>query len=137
MAFKVRALQQQQSGHRLPTCPALVRSSPVTKTCGRRCPLFLAIMLAVAAIPQDSDSKKALLQVCDISSLTIFNVLQEYLKRSRENKEKYDKERLDDYYKRNYKDYFELVEGSSKGKSDDLLTESENEIRNWLKKNKK
>ncbi|KAI0525286.1 hypothetical protein KFK09_004679 [Dendrobium nobile] len=60
-----------------------------------------------------------------------------YQKRSRENKAKYDKERLDDYYNRNYKDYFEFVEGSSKGKSEDLLSESEKGIREWLQRNKK
>lgn len=45
-------------------------------------------------------------------------------------------QRLDSYYRRNYKDYFELVEGSNQGKQDELLTESEKEIRRWLEKNK-
>lgn len=46
-------------------------------------------------------------------------------------------QRLDDYYKRNYKDYFELIEGSVRGKKDELLSESDKGIREWLEKNKK
>lgn len=45
-------------------------------------------------------------------------------------------QRLDDYYRRNYKDYFELIEGTVKDKQEELLSESEKEIREWLKKNK-
>ncbi|XP_030944052.1 uncharacterized protein LOC126707160 [Quercus robur] len=63
-------------------------------------------------------------------------LLQKYLKKSDENKTKNDKERLDSYYKRNYKDYFEFVEGSLKGKEGQQLTESEKGILDWLKSNK-
>jgi len=45
-------------------------------------------------------------------------------------------QRLDSYYKRNYKDYFEFVEGSLKGKEGQQLTESEKGILDWLKSNK-
>ncbi|GMY38741.1 Photosystem I reaction centre subunit N [Fagus crenata] len=62
-------------------------------------------------------------------------ILKKYLKRSEENKAKNDKERLDSYYKRNYKDYFEFVEGSLKGK-EGPLTESEKGILDWLRRNK-
>ena len=44
-------------------------------------------------------------------------------------------QRLDSYYKRNYKDYFEFVEGSLKGK-EGPLTESEKGILDWLRRNK-
>ncbi|KAK4563408.1 hypothetical protein RGQ29_005788 [Quercus rubra] len=63
-------------------------------------------------------------------------LLQKYLKKSEENKTKNDKERLDSYYKRNYKDYFEFVEGSLNGKEGQQLTESEKGILDWLKSNK-
>ncbi|CAN7083203.1 hypothetical protein Bca4012_097952 [Brassica carinata] len=63
-------------------------------------------------------------------------LLQKYLKKSEENKTKNDKERLDSYYKRNYKDYFEFVEGSTKGKTEAELSESEKRILEWLKANK-
>uniref|UniRef100_A0A7N0TN43 Uncharacterized protein n=1 Tax=Kalanchoe fedtschenkoi TaxID=63787 RepID=A0A7N0TN43_KALFE len=63
-------------------------------------------------------------------------LLSKYLKKSEENKAKNDKERLDNYYKRNYKDYFEFVEGSLEGKSEAQLTEAEKGIRDWLKANK-
>ncbi|CAH2036290.1 unnamed protein product [Thlaspi arvense] len=63
-------------------------------------------------------------------------LLQKYLKKTEENKTKNDKERLDSYYKRNYKDYFEFVEGSIKGKTEAELTESEKRILEWLKSNK-
>ncbi|CAA7048340.1 unnamed protein product [Microthlaspi erraticum] len=63
-------------------------------------------------------------------------LLQKYLKKTEENKTKNDKERLDSYYKRNYKDYFEFVEGSMKGKTEAELSESEKRILEWLKSNK-
>ncbi|VVB00702.1 unnamed protein product [Arabis nemorensis] len=63
-------------------------------------------------------------------------LLQKYLKKTEENKTKNDKERLDSYYKRNYKDYFEFVEGSIKGKTEAELSESEKRILEWLKANK-
>lgn len=43
-------------------------------------------------------------------------------------------QRLDNYYKRNYKDYFEFVEGSLSRKEE--LSESEKGILEWLQKNK-
>ncbi|CAK7330199.1 unnamed protein product [Dovyalis caffra] len=63
-------------------------------------------------------------------------LLKKYLKKSEENKTKNDKERMDSYYKRNYKDYFDLVEGSLRGKNEQELTETEKGILDWLKKNK-
>ncbi|GJN23432.1 hypothetical protein PR202_gb11081 [Eleusine coracana subsp. coracana] len=86
----------------------------------RRC--LLTLLTSTAAIPDGSESRKAL--------------LQEYLNKSKENKEKNDKERLDDYYKRNYRDYFGLIEGQVREKKEDELTESEKRILEWLDKNK-
>ncbi|XP_050209158.1 uncharacterized protein LOC126659881 [Mercurialis annua] len=63
-------------------------------------------------------------------------LLQKYLKKTEENKSKNDKERLDSYYKRNYQDYFNLVEGGLKGKKEEDLSESEKAILEWLKNNK-
>ncbi|XP_068491360.1 uncharacterized protein [Phaseolus vulgaris] len=62
-------------------------------------------------------------------------LLQKYQKKSEENKEKNDKERLDSYYKRNYKDYFELMEGTLK-RRDGELSDAEKDILEWLQKNK-
>ncbi|ERN18590.1 hypothetical protein AMTR_s00065p00138660 [Amborella trichopoda] len=62
-------------------------------------------------------------------------LILEYLKKSEENKARNDKERLDSYYKRNYKDYFELFEGPIKDKKEGL-SEVEKGIQEWLKANK-
>ncbi|KAG8390810.1 hypothetical protein BUALT_Bualt01G0122300 [Buddleja alternifolia] len=62
------------------------------------------------------------------------DLLNKYLKKSEENKAKNDKERLDSYYKRNYKDYFGLLEGDLRQKKD--LSESEKGILEWLDNNK-
>lgn len=43
---------------------------------------------------------------------------------------------MENYYKRNYKDYFEFIEGTVKGKSEQELTEAEKGILDWLKANK-
>ncbi|KAF5187567.1 photosystem I reaction center subunit N [Thalictrum thalictroides] len=90
---------------------------------GRR-GLLLSVMFTPSATltAQANDSKTAL--------------LQKYLKKSEENKEKNDKERRDDYYKRNFKDYFQFLEGSLEGKTEEQLTEAEKGILEWLKTNK-
>ncbi|KAJ0010702.1 hypothetical protein Pint_33660 [Pistacia integerrima] len=80
------------------------------------------LLSTVAAAPQVNDSTTEL--------------LKKYLKKSEENKAKNDKERLDSYYKRNYKDYFEFIEGSLKAKEDQQLSESEKGILDWLQTNK-
>ncbi|KAM0926156.1 hypothetical protein ACQ4PT_003733 [Festuca glaucescens] len=87
---------------------------------GRRS--LLTLLASAAVIPEASESRKAL--------------LQDYVKRSKENKEKNDKERLDDFYKRNYKDYFGFMENSVREKKEEELTESEKGILAWLDKNK-
>ncbi|PIA29407.1 hypothetical protein AQUCO_06000050v1 [Aquilegia coerulea] len=94
-----------------------------TAELGRR-GLFLSVMFTSSATltAQANDSKTAL--------------LQKYLKKSEENKEKNDKERRDDFYKRNYKDYFQFMEGSLEGKKEEELTEAEKGILEWLKTNK-
>ncbi|KAE9589341.1 putative photosystem I reaction centre subunit N [Lupinus albus] len=84
---------------------------------GRR-GLFLSTLIATTQLP---DSRTQL--------------LQKYLKKSEENKEKNDKERLESYYKRNYKDYFESMEGTLNGK-DGQLSETEKGIQDWLRSNK-
>ncbi|URD88211.1 Photosystem I reaction centre subunit N (PSAN or PSI-N) [Musa troglodytarum] len=101
--------------------PRSVTKSVYRNDIGRRG--LLTLLVSTATVPEVADPKKAL--------------LQEYLKRSKENKAKNDKERLDDYYKRNYKDYFEFIEGSVKDKKEELLSESEKDILKWLKKNRK
>ncbi|KAI9123481.1 hypothetical protein K1719_004781 [Acacia pycnantha] len=63
-------------------------------------------------------------------------LLQKYLKKTEENRERNDKERLESYYKRNYKDYFELVEGTIKAKQQDQVSDTEKAILDWLKSNK-
>ncbi|XP_008455049.2 uncharacterized protein LOC103495319 [Cucumis melo] len=90
-------------------------SSPI----GRR-DLLLSTVAPAAAAAAAVDSRTEL--------------LKRYLKKSEENKEKNDKERLESYYKRNYKDYFEFVEGSVKNKNE--LSEAEKGIVEWLKRNK-
>ncbi|KAE8645839.1 uncharacterized protein LOC101214221 [Cucumis sativus] len=91
-------------------------SSPI----GRRSLLLSTLAPASAAAASTVDSRTEL--------------LKRYLKKSEENKEKNDKERLESYYKRNYKDYFEFVEGSVKNKNE--LSEAEKGIVEWLKRSK-
>lgn len=86
---------------------------------GRRRGLVLSTLVAATQV---SDSRTEL--------------LNKYLKKSEENKAKNDKERLDSYYKRNYKDYFDFVEGSLRNKEEKQLSEAEKGILDWLQKNK-
>ncbi|KAL8051539.1 hypothetical protein ABFX02_06G153400 [Erythranthe guttata] len=85
---------------------------------GRRELLLSSTLITTTAIVLDSQTQ----------------LLNKYLKKSEENKAKNDKERMDSYYKRNYKDYFQLLEGDLRQKKD--LTESEKGILEWLDKNK-
>eukprot|EP01018_Ginkgo_biloba_P015056 Gb_15759 [translate_table: standard] len=60
-------------------------------------------------------------------------LIEKLLQKSNANKAKYDKERLDDYYKRNYKEYFEFVEGTVRKENP---SDAEKGILEWLRKNK-
>ncbi|KAG6418608.1 hypothetical protein SASPL_120812 [Salvia splendens] len=63
------------------------------------------------------------------------DLLDKYLKKSQDNKVKNDKERLESYYKRNYKDYFGLLEGDLKQRKKEDLSETEKGILEWLETN--
>ncbi|KAL3677927.1 hypothetical protein R1sor_020883 [Riccia sorocarpa] len=63
-------------------------------------------------------------------------LIRKLLERSKANKEKNDKARLDDYYRRNFKEYFEFIEGTVQRKKPEDLTEAERGIIEWLKKNR-
>uniref|UniRef100_A0A2P2LPH8 Uncharacterized protein LOC105650801 n=1 Tax=Rhizophora mucronata TaxID=61149 RepID=A0A2P2LPH8_RHIMU len=108
----VHAVHRREA-NRVPT-----RNTPEATELGRR-GILLSIVVGAHSV---SDSRTGL--------------LQKYLKKSQENKAKNDKERLDSYYKRNYKDYFDYVEGTLRGKKEQDLTESEKAILDWLKTNK-
>ncbi|XP_051116542.1 uncharacterized protein LOC127241496 isoform X1 [Andrographis paniculata] len=84
--------------------------------------VLVAVAAASASAESESDSKTKL--------------LDRYLKKSQENKAKNDKERLDSYYKRNYKDYFESIEGTLRQKDNKDLTQSEKAILEWLDSNR-
>ncbi|KAB1200242.1 hypothetical protein CJ030_MR0G007774 [Morella rubra] len=107
-----------QAVHRRESKKTTTTTTTTTSDIGRR---GLLLSTVVAAAPQVPDSRNEL--------------LKQYQKKSDENKAKNDKERLDSYYKRNYKDYFEFVEGSLKGK-EGQLSESEKGILDWLRSNK-
>ncbi|PNW86429.1 hypothetical protein CHLRE_02g086100v5 [Chlamydomonas reinhardtii] len=63
--------------------------------------------------------------------------VQELLKRSNENRERYQKERLQDYYRRNFKEYFEFEGSTAKvGKARGLSPETQQAIAKWLEENK-
>lgn len=79
------------------------------------------LLSAAVAAPQLSDSATEL--------------LKKFLKKSEDNKAKNDKARMDDYYKRNYKDYFQFEEGPLRAKKTPL-TEAEKGILDWLDNNK-
>ncbi|KAK5774475.1 hypothetical protein V6Z11_A12G021100 [Gossypium hirsutum] len=112
------------------------------------------ILSAVASAPQLNDSRTELLK-STVPTFLLFlwfffffclvmlkkternsKNLTEYLKKTEENKAKNDKERMENYYRRNYKDYFEFVEGTLKGKDEQQLSEAEKGILDWLKANK-
>ncbi|KAL7002912.1 hypothetical protein U1Q18_004073 [Sarracenia purpurea var. burkii] len=99
------------------------RSMVMVMKMGRRGLLLPTVLIAAAnsQLNNNNDSRTEL--------------LKKYLKKSQENKSKNDKERLDGYYKRNYKDYFDFVEGDLKGKKEPL-SEAEKGILDWLQKNK-
>jgi len=61
-------------------------------------------------------------------------LIQRLLERSKANKEKNDKERLEDYYRRNYKDYFNFIRGGFGGRKN--MTAAERDIVTWLESNK-
>ncbi|XP_056163521.1 uncharacterized protein LOC130136926 isoform X1 [Syzygium oleosum] len=118
----VQAIPRSEGRRRKPrAAPADSQQSGVGT---RRCLLLLS---AAATAPQAAAAGN--------SQTELLKIVLGYLKKSEENKEKNDKERLESYYKRNYKDYFEFVEGSLRNKKEQL-TESEKAILDWLRSNK-
>ncbi|XP_028767753.1 uncharacterized protein LOC114725403 isoform X1 [Neltuma alba] len=97
------------------------KSPPNSAVTTSRRGLLLSSLAAASLTDQVPDSRTLL--------------LKKYLKKSEENRDKNDKERLESYYKRNYKDYFELVEGTLKAKQQDQLSDTEKGILDWLKSN--
>ncbi|GAX73170.1 hypothetical protein CEUSTIGMA_g623.t1 [Chlamydomonas eustigma] len=63
--------------------------------------------------------------------------IQELLRRTAEKKEERKKERLDDYYRRNFKDYFEWEAGSAlAGRARGISEGTSSKILKWLDENK-
>eukprot|EP00877_Chromochloris_zofingiensis_P006867 jgi/Chrzof1/2433/Cz11g15120.t1_PSAN2 len=63
--------------------------------------------------------------------------IQELLKRTQENRDRRYKERLNDYYKRNFKDYFNFEAGTAAaGRARGLTPETQAAIAKWLQDNK-
>ncbi|GAV90872.1 PsaN domain-containing protein [Cephalotus follicularis] len=118
-----------QAAHKREAKKPTSKSKAATTTATQHLERRSLLLSTVVAASQVIDSKTELLK----SAIYIF---PEYLKKTEENKAKNDKERLDSYYKRNYKDYFDFVEGSLKGKSEQELSESEKSILEWLKINR-
>ena len=59
------------------------------------------------------------------------------LKRTEEMREQRYKERLDDYYRRNFKEYFDFEGGNARaGKARGLSDQTQREIQEWLEANK-
>ncbi|GLJ15100.1 hypothetical protein SUGI_0246790 [Cryptomeria japonica] len=110
---------------------ALKSSSPCLNNLGRRHVLlsstFPALLLSLAFFPG--------IATAETVNTRGNELIEKLLERSKANKAKYDKERLDDYYKRNYKEYFEFVEGTLRNRKGDL-SEAEKGIIEWLKKNR-
>ncbi|RRT64342.1 hypothetical protein B296_00006560 [Ensete ventricosum] len=128
MALKVGALSTVNRQFPSSAAASLVLPRSVTKSVyrndiGRRG--LLTLLISTATVPEVADPKKALLQ--GITHACLYLSIMLSLIHCR----------LDDYYRRNYKDYFEFIEGSVKDKTEELLSESEKDILKWLQKNRK
>lgn len=65
-------------------------------------------------------------------------LIADLLAKSKANKERYDKERLDSYYRRNYQDYFNFQRSSIEaGTVRGMSKELQQEILEWIRKNEK
>ncbi|CAL8468562.1 g8102 [Coccomyxa elongata] len=65
-------------------------------------------------------------------------LIADLLAKSKANKERYDKERLDSYYRRNYQDYFNFQRSSIEaGTVRGMSKELQEEILAWIRKNEK
>lgn len=61
-------------------------------------------------------------------------LIQDLLAKTAANRDRRSKERLNDYYKRNFKEYFEFIEGSNMDTLG-ISPETQKEIRQWLDEN--
>eukprot|EP00955_Chlamydomonas_euryale_P113363 366212-Chlamydomonas_euryale.AAC.27 len=63
--------------------------------------------------------------------------IQELLRKTAEKKDERKQERLNDYYRRNFKEYFDFEAGSSSaGRSRGISSETQAQIAEWLEQNK-
>jgi len=92
-------------------------------------PLFWPILFPSSSIA--NSSKHEMNKAVDDASSPL---VQELLQRTQDMKEMRRKERLDDYYRRNFSDYFSFQESSNMD-SQGLSSETQEEIRNWLQQN--
>jgi len=93
-------------------------------------PLLLASVAAESAKAAETEVRQGAVSDADTKN----PLIEKLLERSRQNKAKYDEERLQDYYKRNFTDYFNFLGGNLSKKKE--LTESEKGILKWLEANK-
>ncbi|KAF5838054.1 hypothetical protein DUNSADRAFT_3488 [Dunaliella salina] len=103
--------KRQSSGTSLPFGPALAAFA----------------VSALVVLPQPST---AAMQLPNKEADNDSPMIAELKRRSDEKREERAKERLDDYYRRNYKDYFEFINGGSRSPSSGAISE-------WLKQNSK
>ncbi|KXZ47644.1 hypothetical protein GPECTOR_34g803 [Gonium pectorale] len=114
------------------------RSSPEAK---RRPPALLFAGLAVASSFALLASAGPAMARLELPNKEVDNdtspLVQKLLQRTAENKDRYAKERLQDYYKRNFKEYFEFEASNAKvAKARGLSPESAAAIQKWLEENK-
>eukprot|EP00271_Cylindrocystis_brebissonii_P014371 TRINITY_DN3570_c0_g1_i1.p1 TRINITY_DN3570_c0_g1~~TRINITY_DN3570_c0_g1_i1.p1 ORF type:complete len:159 (+),score=14.57 TRINITY_DN3570_c0_g1_i1:48-524(+) len=96
---------------------------------GRRGLLTFSISAAMCTL-----SASVLDASCEAAEEPAVNPLvAKLLEQSRANKEKNDRQRLDDYTKRNYGDYFKFMEGSIRREG---ASENDKKILEWLERNK-
>jgi hypothetical protein len=112
-------------------CQASTRTNapPATTPVTRRA---LALLPLLAAAPRPAAAAQAPVnrEVDNASSPFI----QELLRRTEEKREERVKERLDDYYRRNFGDYFSFEAGSNMG-SKGISPETQAQIKKWLEEN--
>ena len=99
----------------------------------RRTSIVLPILLPLLTLRTSAASAAPVVRNKEVDNASS-PFIQELLQKTDEKREERKKERLNDYYRRNYKDYFEFMDGSNMNNSG-IDRETQKEIKAWLEEN--
>eukprot|EP00898_Chlorokybus_atmophyticus_P004594 jgi/Chlat1/5135/Chrsp33S05129 len=125
---QARGACRARPGPGLVSCQQQQQQQQQQASVGRRSALVAAAVTLLASSPGQALAAKN-----PVEDNAGKELIQGMLERSKANKEKYDKERLDSFYRRNYTDYFDFA---TRGRKEGEGSASQDAMLKWLNANR-